>query len=305
MSRALTWLRVRAELARASNLPTVWTNVLVGTAVGGHAAKHATTAGSGGEEPVAIWAVGVWAAMAVSMMYLGGMVLNDVLDASVDREQRPGRPIPAGRISSRDAMIFAFVLLGGGAVLLGVTGAASAIVSAVLLAAIVVYNVMHSRTSASVLLLGVCRACAHLAPIAMLAGFDAPAWAYAPAVAAFVYTAMLSIIARDETQRDASPVHGLAWALPVPALLLALPLRPENWIAPALVAIAMTFWLARAASALQPPKSSPKQAVLGMLAGFCLVDAWTLLLVGAWASALLAGACFVLTVLGHRRIMGT
>ncbi len=301
MSRALTWLGVRAELARASNLPTVWTNVMVGAAVGGEAARRGVVEAG----DVAPWAAGVWAGLSVSMMYLGGIVLNDVMDAARDRTERPGRPIPAGRITQRDAMIFACVLLGGGAVLLGVMGTAAGLVAGALLATIVWYNVMHARTSASVLLLGLCRAGAHVAPIAIIVGFDAPAWAYAPAIAAFVYTAMLSLIARDETQRGPSPIHTLAWAMPVPPLLIAMSLRPEHWFAPAIVAIVLTFWLARAATHLQPPKPSPKAAVLGMLAGFCLVDAWTLMLIGTWPGAMAAGVCFVLTALGHRRIMGT
>src|SRR5215467_11229836 len=37
------------------------------------------------------------------LLYLSGMVLNDVFDAKVDAQDRPDRPIPSGRISRRAA----------------------------------------------------------------------------------------------------------------------------------------------------------------------------------------------------------
>jgi hypothetical protein len=181
----------------------------------------------------------------------------------------------------------------------------SAVVAAALLVAIVAYNVTHAATAMSMLLMGACRALAHLAPIVAIAGFDLPGYAFAPAVAAWVYTVMVSMFARHEADAAHGPMHSAAWSLPVAPLLIALSLRPTSWIAPAIAAVVMTFWLARAASFLQPPKARPVPAVLAMLAGFCLIDAWTLLLLNQPVPALAAGVFFVLTVLGHRRILGT
>lgn len=48
------------------------------------------------------------------LLYLSGMVLNDVFDAEVDARERPHRPIPSGRVSYRAALILGAVLMGLG-----------------------------------------------------------------------------------------------------------------------------------------------------------------------------------------------
>jgi 4-hydroxybenzoate polyprenyltransferase len=59
-------------------------------------------------------------AAASCLLYLSGMVLNDVFDARVDAEDRPDRPIPSGRISRRAAsrvgrgMFIGGILIAGG-----------------------------------------------------------------------------------------------------------------------------------------------------------------------------------------------
>ena len=39
------------------------------------------------------------------LLYLSGMVLNDVFDAEVDAVEQPHRPIPSGRVSRRAAAL--------------------------------------------------------------------------------------------------------------------------------------------------------------------------------------------------------
>jgi len=51
---------------------------------------------------------------ATTGLYGGGVVLNDVLDAQLDSEERPERPIPSGAITLRNASIFGGLLLAGG-----------------------------------------------------------------------------------------------------------------------------------------------------------------------------------------------
>jgi 4-hydroxybenzoate polyprenyltransferase len=45
------------------------------------------------------------------LLYLSGMVLNDVFDADVDARDRPGRPIPSGRVSLKAATAVGWGLL--------------------------------------------------------------------------------------------------------------------------------------------------------------------------------------------------
>ena len=91
--------------------------------------------------------------------------LNDALDVEADRENRPERPIPAGRAGKRAAVILAIVLyaaavgtaasLGTGAALLAVAWVVlTALYSMVLKSIPVVGNVVVAAVSASPLLMG-------------------------------------------------------------------------------------------------------------------------------------------------------
>ena len=55
-------------------------------------------------------------AAASCQLYLAGMVLNDVFDAEVDARERPGRPIPSGRVSLAKAQLVGWGLLTGGTI---------------------------------------------------------------------------------------------------------------------------------------------------------------------------------------------
>ena len=48
------------------------------------------------------------------LLYLSGMVLNDVFDAEVDARERPERPIPSGRVSLRAATAVGWAMLASG-----------------------------------------------------------------------------------------------------------------------------------------------------------------------------------------------
>lgn len=58
-------------------------------------------------------------ALSTVFLYAGGVVLNDVFDAGIDRKERPERPIPSGLISKKSAAVFGVSLL-----MLGVLAAA-------------------------------------------------------------------------------------------------------------------------------------------------------------------------------------
>ena len=70
-------------LARVSNLPTVWTNVI---------AAHVVA-----DAPFATLLTGL---VAMSLFYTGGMFLNDAFDAPFDAATRADRPIPAESIAA-------------------------------------------------------------------------------------------------------------------------------------------------------------------------------------------------------------
>src|SRR4051794_1896159 len=78
---ARAWLM----LGRVSNLPTVWSNCLAGWWLGG--------AQNQGCLPFLV--------LGGTLIYVGGMFLNDAFDVEFDRQYRKERPIPSGAVTSR------------------------------------------------------------------------------------------------------------------------------------------------------------------------------------------------------------
>jgi 4-hydroxybenzoate polyprenyltransferase len=129
-------------LARISNLPTVWTNVLAGFVAAGQTAE---------------WDSFARVAGAISLFYAGGMFLNDAFDVGFDRQTRPERPIPSGDATRREAFVAGSVLLASGELFLAPHGLALSL-GLVLAAAIVFYDYRHKGVAAAPLVMGLCRA---------------------------------------------------------------------------------------------------------------------------------------------------
>jgi len=149
------------------------------------------------------------------LIYTAGMVLNDVFDLEIDRAERPGRPLPSGRIGIELARKIGFALLIG-----GVTAAAGAsvvthnqrpIAVAVVLALIVVlYDWRIKRTAAGPLAMGACRALNVLLGMS-LAGGPWTGVNYVVAAGLGVYIVGLTWFARSEATESgrASLAFGL------------------------------------------------------------------------------------------------
>jgi 4-hydroxybenzoate polyprenyltransferase len=186
--RVLAWL----QLARASNFPTVVSNALTGCALGGAAV---TVAENRAPYP---WAAFGLAAPALVLIYAAGMAFNDFLDAAIDQRERPGRPIPSGRISRTGALVLAGIATIAALALLAAAGSPALGAGAVLVVCAALYNLTHHLHPASVVLMGACRALA-LVTGATAAGWP-PDWTRLVPIAAilWLYVIGLSIIARRE-----------------------------------------------------------------------------------------------------------
>ena len=132
-----TWLL----LARVSNLPTVWSNCLVGWWLGG-----------GGN----YWKL-PFLFLGASLLYTGGMFLNDAFDIDFDRQRRPERPIPSGKISAELVWRFGFGQIGFGILLLLFCGKVAAVSALLLALFILIYDFSHKFLTAAPWLLGACR----------------------------------------------------------------------------------------------------------------------------------------------------
>ena len=99
----------------------------------------------------------VLALLASAGLYLGGMVLNDLLDEKKDAVERPERPIPSGRVSKRSAWIFYLTLTLVGLSAAGAIGIVPLGVAAALVALIWLYDGPLKRTPLGPLAMGTCR----------------------------------------------------------------------------------------------------------------------------------------------------
>lgn len=277
-------IRALLELCRISNLPTVWSNCIVGYFAGITTFELAFSEKMGrsfetklnpsnlidslADTPFDWTRLLLHLLIPFSLLYVGGMILNDYLDRSVDAEERPGRPIPSGRIQASTAKWLAI-----GCFVVGIIGVwwfeqrtiklddqpwRATAFGGLLIGTIVMYNLTHQRTARSVLLMGACRA---LIVLSIAAAFQAPVargWWFlfvaGPAATLLIYTVLISIVARNEMQ--------------------------PRWF------------------------GGPK-TVMNMIAGMPLLDAAWLAVMGLWPASLFCVACSVLTKLGHRKVAGS
>jgi len=111
---------------------------------------------------LAPWSVFLPLAASSCLIYMAGMVLNDVFDHEVDAVERPERPIPSGQIGLGTARWLGFEML-----LIGVAMAwlasslsgqfASGIVALLLATAVIGYDAWLKRTPVGPVAMGTCR----------------------------------------------------------------------------------------------------------------------------------------------------
>jgi 4-hydroxybenzoate polyprenyltransferase len=208
MKRTLTILLV---LGRVSNLPTVWSNCL---------AAWLLTAGLRSCTPA--WPLLLLLIAGCSALYMGGMYLNDACDVAFDKLHRPERPIPSGKISRRSVAISGCALLAGGVALLApvVAGWAWALAGLILL-----YNAIHKKTAAGLLIMAGCRALIY--PLVGVAGAvggpsSLPVMLWGASGCMALWVLVLSLLARGNS-RYSSAVPNLLASIPLVDLLLVSP----------------------------------------------------------------------------------
>jgi 4-hydroxybenzoate polyprenyltransferase len=92
-------------------------------------------------------------------LYWAGMAANDWADRDLDAAERPGRPIPSGRVSARAALGVAAGLTAAGVAVAGAAGGRRALaVAGPLAAAVWAYDLRAKNTRAGPLAMAACRA---------------------------------------------------------------------------------------------------------------------------------------------------
>jgi 4-hydroxybenzoate polyprenyltransferase len=277
------WL-VYLLLGRVSNLPTVWTNCIVGITLATGRFDGRMT----------------WLLVAISIMYTAGMFLNDAFDQHYDRKVRPERPIPSGDISAASVYRLGFGMLAAGIVLVGLqTGwdVEPVIWTSLLAALIVYYNYRHKSDPLSPLVMAMCRVMIYLICAAVMETALSRE-VFIAAITLAGYLIGLTYIAKQENLNEVRNLWPLAF--------LALPLIHFFRGAHLVVAIVFIGWTLYALSFLTGSPRKVPVAVVSLIAGISLLDA---MIISTFSSqlqvAIAAISCFVLTLALQRFIPGT
>ncbi len=274
------------RLARVSNLPTVWSNVLAGSAI------------AGGLEGYGL----IVAMLAASLLYTAGMFLNDAFDREIDAVERPGRPLSSGAVAPSTVWSAGIGMLIAGAVLFATFGLKAAAAGAVLAVSIILYDAWHKGNSIAPFIMGLCRALVYIATAAAAGSvFSMPL--LSAALALLAYVAGLTFAAKEESFDRVQ-----AWW---PLVLLALPLirgLALGWsdlptlllvvVTTAAIAVALR-WLKRRSP------GDVGRAVSLLIAAIALTDAVAAATAGNTGVAIICCGLFLLTLLFQRVIPGT
>jgi 4-hydroxybenzoate polyprenyltransferase len=170
-------------LSRLSNLPTIATNVLASGVIAG-----------GGRITFADW---LPLAVAVSAIYVAGMVFNDVCDVEHDRRLQPNRPLVSGSVTIPGAVAGVIALSAAGLWLIAdaavdVKGPVAALG---LLLTIAAYDLHHKQNAWAPILMGMCRGLVWVVVALALRG-RVDAVVLAGATVMVVYVTGLTVAAR-------------------------------------------------------------------------------------------------------------
>ena len=283
------------RLGRISNLPTVWSNVLVGAMLAGGLWLDARL-------PLLM--------AALSLFYVGGMFLNDAFDRDFDAAHRPERPIPSGEVTATQVFGIGFGLIaaGWGGVVLASRGAdglpawRALAAGAALAGLIVLYNAHHKANVFSPLIMGLCRVL-----VVVTAAFSvAPALPTAVLMAALAllcHLIGLTFIAKQEHLDRL----GSLW----PLAFLAVPVGYGLWLARAapVVGLPLLLYAMVLAWALhllrRRARGDVPRAVVTLIAGLSLLDSVLLAGAGQLLAAALAVVAFALTLALQKWVSGT
>ncbi len=258
--------RALLVLGRASNLPTVWSNCCAAWLLGGGGIFW------GGAKlglPVQ-WPRFALLCAGATLLYTGGMYLNDAFDAAFDAQHRRERPIPSGAIVVKAVWQLGILFLVLGLLLLLPLGAMPALTGLLLCGCIVAYDAIHKRVAFAPVLMALCRFFLYLVAASAATGVVTGMAVWAALVLA-LYVTGLSYVARKES----TGVTVQLW----PLLLLAAPLvlaalindgKHRQMILP--VAAVLVLWTVRSLRSVVGEVKNIPRTVSGLLAGIVWVD---------------------------------
>ncbi len=273
------------SLARISNSPTVGSNVLAGAALAGVLQPGARTAAL---------------VLAMVLFYTAGMFLNDLCDYSIDRVQRPERPLPRGVVSLSEARLAVAALFGVGLLLLWSISMLAFLSGLLLVALIALYDVWHKENPLSPLIMASTRLMVYVTAFLAYSSELSSGLLLAGCMLV-LYLIGLTYIAKTETR----PALTAYW----PAVLLFLPLgywAPRLSIEALPLLLLFGAWVAYSISFVyRSMDRSIGGAIARLIAGISLLDGLALASVGSAAGVALALLAFGATLFLQSFIKGT
>lgn len=219
-------------------------------------------------------------------LYLAGMVFNDLFDARIDAVERPGRPIPSGRISPGVARLTGVVLLCVGLVLPMQVSWQHQLVMPFAVAwslalCVILYDKWLKHTLLGPVAMGACRTLNVFLGMSLMTGApSAMHWLLAGGVGVFVMG--ITVFARGEAEVSARRrlIAGIVIMLSGIAMLAVAPLfiaenqewrlagAPRSWHLFWILIAAQIFWRTSRAVAVPSPRlvqSAVKTSILSLI----------------------------------------
>lgn len=303
-------IKTLLTVGRISNLPTIWTNVLA-AAVLGHESFTAVNIFT--RQSLSLW---LGTLFALSLMYLGGMFLNDAFDAPWDKSNGNLRPIVNGAISEKTVWIAGSVLLIAAVLTIAVLYE-QAIPSQVatqlyqdfygLLAGlslalmIIVYNAFHKRFAHCAFIMGSCRSGVYLISALLLAELTMKV--ILAAISLLFYIAGLTYFARYEHANRFNRSWPL-FLLFVPVIVAALSGYDSLYFW--LFSVGFITWIGnRLQLIIRTEQPDVRKGIGGLLAAIPLLDGLMLASVNAVIPSLICLLIFLMIPRLHRWVSGT
>ena len=258
------------QLTRPANVITAIADIWAGFTIGGGWIYYSISNYSGEPYP---WVNFLLLSLSTIGLYAGGVAFNDIADAELDAIERPERPIPSGRASKKNAVIFASLLLIWGIACAFLVSITSGIIALFVATCALLYDYWGKHQNfLGPINMGFCRALNLLLGVSAVPGSVFQFWPIG--ILPLVFVAAITIISRGEVHgknRKALFAGGIMYGVIFLAILvLAYLERPGNWeVIPFLVLLgAMLFPPLVKAIQTQEPKfigKSVKAAVLSLI----------------------------------------
>ena len=249
--------RAYLELTRPANVVTALADVLAGYAVAGLADHRALP----------------WLLASTACLYAGGVVLNDFFDRELDRQERPERPIPSGRVPPAAARMFGSILLVTGILTAAAANSTAGAIAGLTAGCILLYDAWGKRQPfIGPLNMGMCRGLNLLLGVAATPAALRSAWFLA--LLPILYITAVTALSRGEVhggKRGIAAFALISLNIVLIALIVLSVTRGDQWWAGTILTVVLgwrilpAFWAAYRLPGPGPIRHAIKTGVLSLV----------------------------------------